>query len=108
VVVGMMAQAKDTATAKSAGDPLLDALARLNRALDGLSTAVDSAAVISAEGRGADEVAYIMSEDRAALAKDLDAAETRARRLSEVNSEVSQRLVGAMETVRSVLDGQTK
>lgn len=102
------AMAQATETAKTTDDPLLDALARLNRALDSLSTSVDSAAAMSAEGHTADEVAYIMSQDRAALAKDLDAAETRARRLSDVNSEVSQRLVGAMETVRSVLDGQAK
>ncbi|MEL6751573.1 MAG: DUF4164 family protein [Pseudomonadota bacterium] len=93
-------------SAESRDDALLNALARLNRALDGLGKAVDHAATDTAQGRDADEVAHIMSQDRAALARDLDASEARAKRLAEVNGEVSRRLLGAMETVRGVLDRQ--
>lgn len=103
-----MAQAKDQGAAMAANDPLLTALARLNRALEGLGKAVDQAAANSAQGRDAEEIAYIMAEDRAALARDLDLAKTRADRLAAVNGEVSKRLLGAMETVRDVIDGPAK
>lgn len=43
--------------------------------------------------------------DRSNLAQKLNIAEKRSERLESVNQEVSRRLVNAMETIRSVLDG---
>ncbi|MEM9732757.1 MAG: DUF4164 domain-containing protein [Pseudomonadota bacterium] len=94
-------------TASKARDPLTDALARLNGALDGLDKAVDAAVERSAVVRSADEQVQRMADDRARLANDLDSATARAERLSSVNSEVSRRLVGAMETVRAVMDSSS-
>jgi predicted nucleic acid-binding Zn-ribbon protein len=45
-----------------------------------------------------------LGEDRSKLAASLDASEARALRLEEANTDVSRRLVSAMETIRSVLD----
>lgn len=88
----------------TAEDPLAGALAALNSALDGLDKAVDGAVERSAVVRSADEQVQRMADDRARLAQDLDNTHARAERLATVNSEVSKRLVGAMETVRAVLD----
>lgn len=85
-------------------DRLTEALANLNGALDGLDRAVEAAVERSAVVRCADEQVQRMADDRARLANDLDGATARAERLSSVNSEVSRRLVGAMETVRAVMD----
>ncbi len=90
------------------GDPLVAALARLNGALDGLSKAVGAASERNANARNADESVQLLSEDRAALARKLDSTEARARKLADTNSEVSRRLVGAMETVRGVLETSDK
>ncbi len=89
-------------------DPLVAALARLNGALDGLSKAVGAASERNANARNADESVQLLSEDRASLARKLDSTEARARKLAESNSEVSRRLVGAMETVRGVLETTAK
>lgn len=86
---------------------LAEALARLNQALDSLDKAVDATIESNSQVRSADEEVQRMSDDRARLARDLDGAEARANRLADTNKEVSKRLVGAMETVRSVLDGQS-
>lgn len=47
-----------------------------------------------------------MADDRARLAEELDGAKARGDRLAQVNGEVSRRLVGAMETVRGVMEAQ--
>lgn len=57
-----------------------------------------------AEFADADAEVQRMNVDRARLAQELDTAEARAERLSEVNREVSRRLVAAMETIRAVID----
>ena len=93
----------------AASDPkasLAEALKRLNNALDEL----DRSASASLEARNktfsTDEQVQRMGEDRARLARDLDDAEARAVALKEVNSDVSRRLVNAMEMVRGVIDKQ--
>jgi len=86
------------------GSSLAKALAQLNSALDTLEKSVDLSIESSGQNRSADEEVQRMADDRARLARDLDGAEARANRLAEANKEVSNRLVGAMETVRSVLD----
>ncbi|MEL7229360.1 MAG: DUF4164 domain-containing protein [Pseudomonadota bacterium] len=94
-------------SSKNSRDALTEALASLNGALDGLDKAVDAAVERSAVVRSADEQVQRMADDRARLANDLDSATARAERLSSVNSEVSRRLVGAMETVRAVMDSSS-
>ncbi len=102
---------KDSTENKGTGapaDPLVTALARLNRSLDTLSAAISDASERASKARNADEASQLMSEDRATLARQLDSTEARSRKLAEVNKEVSRRLVGAMETVRVVLDSTAK
>ncbi len=84
-----------------------EALARLNDALDRLDGAVSASRDNAAQQKSPDEEIQHMNDDRAKLARELDVAEARANRLTETNSEVSRRLVGAMEMVRGVLDKQT-
>ena len=78
---------------------LATALRRLNDALDRLEH--KAGAYVPTDK---DEELQRLADDRARLGRDLDAAEARAERLKEVNSEVSRRLVGAMETVRGVIE----
>ncbi len=47
-----------------------------------------------------------IGEDRTLLASKLDQAEARGSRLEDVNKDVSRRLVAAMESIRTVLEGQ--
>lgn len=47
-----------------------------------------------------------LGEDRTDLAAKLDQAEARGSRLEDVNKDVSRRLVAAMESIRTVLEGQ--
>lgn len=80
------------------------AIDRLNKALDSLDGAVDASIEAGTKVHSADEEIQRMADDRTKLAQELDTANARAERLSETNSEVSRRLVGAMEIVRGVLD----
>jgi len=45
-----------------------------------------------------------MNADRSRLAQDLDHSEAKAERLEEANREVSNRLIVAMETIRTVIE----
>jgi len=45
-----------------------------------------------------------MNGDRSRLAQELDKSEAKAERLEETNREVSNRLIGAMETIRTVIE----
>ena len=87
------------------GSDLGVALARLNKALESLDNAVDSALGSQTKNSNPDEEFQRMAEDRAKLAQELDSSQERANRLAETNREVSRRLVNAMETVRNVMDG---
>ena len=77
-------------------------------ALEQLDSAVDAHIEHSHSITDADEEVQRLASNSAKLAKELDNAETRARRLSATNAEVSRRLVDAMELVRTVLDQQNK
>ena len=83
---------------------LVAALARLNKALDLLDNSVDQSLEANTVVLSADAEVQRMADDRAKIARELDEAEARAARLMETNKEVSKRLVGAMETVRRVVD----
>ena len=56
----------------------------------------------------AEDIVQRLNEDRAELARRLDAAEARAERRAEANRIVSARLVKIMEMVRAVLDGRAR
>ncbi len=90
----------------SPDNPMATALARLNNALDKLDNAVTASIESRSKVRSADEEVQRMADDRSKLARDLDASQARAQRLAETNSEVSRRLVGAMEIVRGVIDSR--
>ena len=84
--------------------PLGDAFKRIHRALDALDKVVDSHLENHMDTAAAAAEVQRMNADRARLARTLDESEARAGRLAETNREVSRRLVGAMETVRAVLE----
>lgn len=94
-------QSKDV---PSDAPPLVKALARLNDALDMLERKVDSAIESQSGSASSGEEVQRLAADRAKLAAQIDTERARADRLAEVNGEVSRRLVGAMETVKKVLD----
>lgn len=83
---------------------LTAALARLNGALDGLESAVQTSAKTRADGGNKDADMQRMAMDRAKLARDLDAATAKAQRLDDITSDVSRRIVGVMERVRTAMD----
>jgi len=45
-----------------------------------------------------------MNADRSRLAQELDRSEAKAERLEDANRDVSNRLIGAMETIRTVIE----
>ena len=95
--------AEETNSSNESGN-LAKALSRLNDALDSLEKQADKALESSGTVHSADEEVQRMAEDRAKLARELDSAKSHSEKLKETNSEVSKRLVGAMEMVRGVLD----
>ncbi|MEE9313419.1 MAG: DUF4164 domain-containing protein [Rhizobiaceae bacterium] len=100
-----MSSQNDTSKASNdQSNSFSEAIARLNSALNSLDGVVETSIESSNKTRSADEEVQRMADDRTKLAKELDASEARAGRLADTNSEVSRRLVGAMEIVRGVLD----
>jgi hypothetical protein len=76
---------------------------RLAAALDALEAAVERR---SEADRDEDELAariQALGTDRSRLADELDGSLVRSRELERVNRDVSQRLDGAIETIRAVL-----
>lgn len=89
-------------------DVLKDALRSLVSAIDGLDDAVDRQVEDKQRLNSLDNEMSDIMLDRSRLAQSLDTAEARSVRLEDANKEVSRRLVGAMETIRSVLDAHKK
>ncbi|WP_011582753.1 MULTISPECIES: DUF4164 domain-containing protein [Chelativorans] len=83
---------------------LREVLIRLGKAIDSLEAASDARLERERDFSEAEAEVQRMGADRARLAQEIDKSEARAERLSEVNREVSRRLVAAMETIRAVLD----
>ncbi|MFC5586578.1 DUF4164 domain-containing protein [Nitratireductor kimnyeongensis] len=81
-----------------------EAIDRLSKALSSLEDAVDARMERDRAVADSDAELQRMNTDRARLAQEIDKSEARAKRLEEVNREVSRRLVTAMETIRAVLD----
>ena len=80
------------------------ALDGLQQALDKLERAVEAAAEDGQKHASGREEVQRLNEDRAALARDLDAEKASTARLTESNREVSRRLVAAMEAIRTVVE----
>lgn len=95
--------AEETKSSSESGN-LAKSLSRLNDALDSLEKQADKVLETSGTVHSADEEVQRMADDRAKLAGELDSARSHSEKLKETNSEVSKRLVGAMEMVRGVLD----
>jgi hypothetical protein len=79
---------------------------RLAAALDALEAAVERRRDAD---RDEDELAariHALGTDRSRLANELDGALVRSRELERLNREVSQKLDGAIATIRAVLDGE--
>lgn len=85
-------------------DVLKGALRSLVEAIDGLDDAVERQVEDRQRLNSMDNEMSDIMLDRSRLAQSLDKAEARSARLEDANKEVSRRLVGAMETIRSVLD----
>ena len=83
---------------------LKQVLERMGKALAALEKAAESRAENDQVYAEAEEEVQRLNADRSRLAQELDNSETRSERLSGANSEVSRRLVSAMETIRAVLD----
>ncbi|MBY0380803.1 MAG: DUF4164 domain-containing protein [Xanthobacteraceae bacterium] len=79
---------------------------RLAAALDGLESAVDRRREYD---RGGDELAariQALGVDRSRLANELDGTLVRSRELERTNREIAERLDVAIETIRSVIEGE--
>lgn len=84
------------------------ALETLADSLKRLEAAVERRRVADRSLSSAEDIVQRLNEDRAELARRLDAAEARAERRAEANRIVSARLVKIMEMVRAVLDGRAR
>lgn len=78
----------------------------LNDAIKSLDSAVSGRMERENQMLDAEAEVQRMGADRTRLAESLDGAEERSVRLENTNREVSRRLVDAMESIRSVLDGK--
>lgn len=87
-------------------DVLKGALLSLIEAIDGLDEAVERQLEDKKKFNTVNNEMSDIMLDRSRLAQSLDKAEARTARLEDANKEVSRRLVGAMETIRSMLDKQ--
>ena len=86
---------------------ITEALQRLHAAIGSLESAVERyAEKLDNADRFEDEL-HRLGLDRSKLAQSLDEAESRSAELEQVNREVSNRLVAAMESIRHVLERQS-
>ena len=76
---------------------------RLSLAIDRLEAAIGRQAGARADKDSLETEIQALGADRARLADLLDKSEAKATRLEAINSDVSHKLVAAMETIRSVL-----
>lgn len=83
---------------------ILDLFSKFDHSLDALQTAVESKLDGEKQAKNSAREVQRMGADRTRLAQALDEAEARCQGLEAINREVSNRLVNAMETIRSVLD----
>ena len=79
---------------------------RLAAALDALEGALERRRDTDRGENALAAQVHALGSDRSKLASDLDAATARARRLEATNREIAQRLDGAMENIRSVIEAR--
>lgn len=79
-------------------------LQNMSRALNMLENAVEARIEAQNEVLEIEEEVQRLNADRSRLAQELDKAESRGERLEQANKEVSRRLIGAMETIRTVIE----
>ncbi|MEO0635090.1 MAG: DUF4164 family protein [Pseudomonadota bacterium] len=85
-------------------DQLNTAISDLTAALERLETVIDARLDRQRTVEEVEDEVVRMRADRVRLAESLDESEARANRLVDANAEVSNRLVGALESIRAVLD----
>ncbi|MEM1365739.1 MAG: DUF4164 family protein [Pseudomonadota bacterium] len=85
-------------------DQLNTALGDLTAALERLETVIEARLERQRTVEEVEDEVVRMRADRVRLTENLDESEARAGRLVDANSEVSNRLVGALESIRAVLD----
>ena len=90
--------------ANKSGNEVSKILTRLGNSIQLLESAVDGHLENEAVFKDSNAEIQRMGADRTRLAGSLDDAEARCQRLENVNRDVSNRLVNAMETIRSVLE----
>ena len=83
---------------------VMEALARLDRAIASLEVAVDKKLAKHQSVQALQGDLQRMSEERQELTSSLEKAQRRSKKLEVANEEVSRRLGAAMESVRSVLE----
>ena len=96
--------AKPAQTVDKNANAIPKVLARLGKSIQNLESAIDGHLENEAVFKDANAEIQRMGADRVRLAGSLDDAEARCQRLENVNREVSNRLVNAMETIRGVLE----
>jgi len=79
---------------------------RLSLAIDRLEAAIGRQAGARADKDSLETEIQALGADRARLADLLDKSEAKATRFKTINRDVSQKLVEAMETIRSVLHAE--
>ena len=90
----------------SKSNNVVSAVKVLNDAIKSLDSAISGRMERENQMLDAEAEVQRMGADRTRLAESLDGAEERSLRLENTNREVSRRLVDAMESIRSVLDGK--
>ncbi len=79
---------------------------RLSLAIDRLEAAIGRQAGARADKDSLETEIQALGADRARLADLLDKSEAKATQVKTINRDVSQKLVEAMETIRSVLHAE--
>jgi chromosome segregation ATPase len=79
---------------------------RLAHALDALEAAAERRREADRGVQALAQQVQALSSDRARLANELDAATARSRALEAANREVAERIDGAIDTIRGVLEAE--
>jgi hypothetical protein len=81
---------------------------RLALALDAVEAALERRLDSDRSGSALSTQFHTLGADRSRLAAELDTETARSRRLETVNREIARRLDSAMDSIRAVIDAQSK
>ncbi len=81
---------------------------RLTQALDALEAAAERRIEAETAGVQLADRLHAVDADRSRLAAELDTQAARARQLEAANRDIARRLDAAIESIRSVIDGQDR